>query len=100
MKDNLIRPAFTPTRLDEDKANDKSITFTVRANEEEIAKIEWVMNFLQEEQRSKAFKQCFEVGYNVLQEEKIGAIRDALFKNVVNNGRKGISIVEGKIKRL
>ena len=98
--DNLIKPAFTPQRLAEDKEKDKSITFTVRANEEELEKIEWVMNFLQEEQKSKAFKQCFEIGFNVLHEQKILALREALFKNVINNGRKGISIVEGKIKRL
>ena len=96
----LIKPAFTSKRLDEDKQKDKSITFTVRANEEEIEKLEWVMNFFQEEQRSKAFKQCFDIGFNVLHEPKIMAFRDALLKNVVNNGRKGISIVEGKVKRL
>ena len=96
----LIKPAFTRERLDEDREKDESITFTVRANKEEQEKIEWVMNFLQEEQRSKAFKQCFEVGFNVLQEEKIKVFRDALFKNVVNNGRKGIGVVDGKVKRL
>ena len=98
--DNLIRPPFTPTRLDEDKAQDKSITFTLRLNEDEQAKLEFVMNFLQEEQKGKALKQCFDIGYNVLQEEKIKALRDGLFKNIINNGRKGINIVEGKIKRL
>lgn len=91
---------FYSTRTEEQRAKDKRVTFTVSLNEEEQEKLEEVMNILQEEQKGKAFKQCFNIGLNVLREPKIKQIRDAVFKNVVNNGRKGIVVVEGKIKRL
>ncbi len=100
MNNNMIKPAFTPSRSDDERIKDKSFTFTIRINKEEQERIEWVMNFLQEDQKSKAFKQCFEIGFNVLHEDKIGAIRDVILGNVVNNGRKGISVIDGKIGRL
>jgi len=92
--------AFYPTRTEQERSEDKRITFTISLNDFEQARLEWVMNFLQEEQKGKALKQCFDIGYNVLHEDKMTSLRDALFKNVVNNGRKGIMVVEGKIKRM
>jgi hypothetical protein len=96
----LANTAFTPTREQEDRDNDKSVIFTIRLNEEEQAKIEWSMNFLQQDQRSKAIKQLVDIAYNVLQDQKIDSFREVLFKNIINNNRRGIHIVEGKIKRL
>lgn len=91
---------FYSTKTEEQRENDNRVTFTISMNSEEQEKLEEVMNILQEEQKGKALKQCFNIGYDVLHEPKIQAIRDSLFKNIVNNGRKGILIVEGKIKRM
>lgn len=91
---------FYTTRLEEERAKDKRVTFTISLNEDEQAKLEEVMNILQEEQKGKALKQCFQIGYDVLHEPKMVSLREAVFKNTVNNGRKGIVVIDGKIRRL
>ena len=93
-------PAFYSTRTEQERSDDKRVTFTISLNEFEQEQLEDAMNILQETQKGKALKQCFLIGFNVLHEPKMMALRDAVFKNTVNNGRKGIHIVEGKIRRL
>jgi len=64
---DLLKPPFTPTRLEEERAKDKSWTMTLRYNEPERAMIDRLRVLLNIESDTKALKKGAEIGLNVLQ---------------------------------
>jgi hypothetical protein len=85
----IIREPFTRTTLDED-ANKESRIFTVRLNKEQIDQLEWSKKVLSQPKDSTAFKQVFEFGLFVLQQDLTGKVLATVFKNKQNNWRTGV----------
>lgn len=84
-------PAFTPMKLEEERAKEKGRVLTIRLNEEEEAQLIEVMNFLQQPKDSTAYKQMFKLGYiNVLQDQKVKALIGSILENRRKNWRTGI----------
>ena len=96
----LEQKPFTRMRLDEERADDKSRTFTVRLNLEELARLEEAGDFLQQEKLSTVLKQLAHIGYVVLQDQKTRAIIDTLFINERRNKRLGVGQVEPKFTQM
>jgi len=84
----LIRPAFTSTTLEEDKDTSSKI-FTVRLNSEQIQQLDWCKRVLSQPKDSTAFKQVFEFGLFVLQQDLTGKVLSTVLKNKQNNYRTG-----------
>ena len=84
----LIREPFTSTRLDSEKDQNSKI-FTVRLNQEQIQQLEWCKKVLSQPKDSTAFKQVFEFGLFVLQQDLTGKVLTTVFKNKQNNYRTG-----------
>jgi hypothetical protein len=87
-KMKLIRPPFTSTKLTEEKDTNSKI-FTVRLNAEQIQQLEWCKKTLSQPKDSTAFKQVFEFGLFVLQQDLTGKVLSTVFKNKQNNYRTG-----------
>jgi hypothetical protein len=85
----IIREPFTRTTLDED-TNKESRIFTVRLNKEQIEQLEWSKKVLSQPKDSTAFKQVFEFGLFVLQQDLTGKVLATVFKNKQNNWRTGV----------
>jgi hypothetical protein len=85
----IIREPFTRTTLDED-TNKESRIFTVRLNKEQIDQLEWSKKVLSQPKDSTAFKQVFEFGLFVLQQDLTGKVLATVFKNKQNNWRTGV----------
>lgn len=90
----LQREPFTRTRLDEERAEDKSRVFSLRLNVEELRALEEAGRFLGQDQLGTVLKQLVTVGLVVLHNPQTRAVLDILFKNERNNQRRGISIVD------
>lgn len=58
---------FEPKRLEEERAEDKSWTITIRINDQEKAMIDKIRFVLNIESDTKALKKAAEIGLNVLQ---------------------------------
>lgn len=71
-----------------DTASDSKV-FTVRLNEEQINQLEWCKRVLSQPKDSTAFKQVFEFGLFVLQQDLTGKVLSTVFKNKQNNYRTG-----------
>lgn len=88
----LKRPIFTTTTLDEDKLSSASSDkiFTVRLNKEQIEQLEYCKRVLSQPKDSTAFKQVFEFGLFVLQQDLTGKVLSTVFKNKQLNYRTGV----------
>lgn len=84
----LIREPFTSTKLEEERDKNSKI-FTVRLNSEQIQQLEWCKRVLSQPKDSTAFKQVFEFGLFVLQQDLTGRVLSTVFKNKQNNYRVG-----------
>ncbi len=84
----IIREPFTSNRLDSEKDQNSKI-FTVRLNQEQIQQLEWCKKVLSQPKDSTAFKQVFEFGLFVLQQDLTGKVLTTVFKNKQNNYRTG-----------
>ena len=98
-KDNLERPAFVPTRLDEDRENDKGKTIGVWFNDAELINFKEYGIFLHQEKPATIIKQMMALGAKLTDDKKIRAVRDLVFNNVRKNKRLGISEVEPRISK-
>jgi hypothetical protein len=58
---------FESKRLEEDKADDKSLVMSIRINEQERLMIEQARKLLNVESDTKALKMIAEIGLNVIQ---------------------------------
>lgn len=87
----LIKPAFEPQRLEEERAKDKRTVMSVSLNQEEQAMLEECKQLLEESKDSSALKQMFIIGYQfVIHDPATRAVLAQLFKNKARNEREGI----------
>ena len=96
----LEREPFTPTRLEEERAKDKSKVVPVRLNSEELAALEEAGLIIEQEQISSVIKTLMNLGLIVIHKPETNAIIDTVFKNKRNNKRRGVSVVEPKFTRM
>lgn len=97
----LDRPAFTRTRLDEERAEDKSRVFTVRLNRDELRALEDMGRLMRQEKLGTVIKILSETGRRyVLQQAPLAYFVDACFNNQRKNERTGITIPDPKFERL
>ena len=89
-------PAFTPTRLEEERKEDKGKVITIRLNEKELGNLAKIQNILQQEKESTTVKQVFSYGMFVLQERSTAHILRVLYDNLRKNKRLGIEFVDVK----
>lgn len=87
----LEMPAFTPTRLQEERDADSSRVFTIRMSKEELKEFEEAARTLQQEKISTTVKQLARLGMLVLHDQKTRYVLDTVFKNKRNNERIGIA---------
>lgn len=89
----LEQEAFTPTRLEEERSQDKSKVITVRLNLEELKMLEEDARLLRQEKIGTAIKQGWLIGRNVLHRPEMEAIINTVFNNERKNERVGIGVV-------
>lgn len=95
MMDFSDRPAFTPTKLEEER-EDKGKIFTIRLNAEELKNLKAAQNILQQEKDSTTLKQLAMFGLYVLHDRSTAYILQVLNDNIRKNKRIGIEKVEVK----
>jgi len=91
---NLVRPAFTPLRDEEERALDISKVIPVRLNTEERQRLNESKRVLQQSKDSTALKMLADIGYIVLHDQLTGKIITAIFDNKRRNERSGVGEVE------
>lgn len=96
---SLETPPFVPTRLEEEREQDKGRTIGVWFNEEELRLLEECGVFLHQEKSATIIKQMIRLGANLIDRPEIASIRDLVFNNVRKNKRQGIEEVEPKIRK-
>lgn len=93
--DQLIRPAFEPKLLEEEKLDlEFRDIINVRMNKEDRAKLELAKKTMRQPKDSSALKQLAWIGYNVIHEEKTKEILDIIFENSRRNKRTGLTEFE------
>jgi len=92
----LVRPPFTPNRLEEERENDKGKVFTIRLNDQEVENLKDAQELLQQEKISTALKQLAMLGLYVLHDRSSAYILRILGDNVRKNKRIGIETVDIK----
>lgn len=95
----LETPPFVPTRLEEEKAQDKGRTIGVWFNEEELRQLEECGAFLHQEKPATIIKQMITLGANLIDRPEMAIIRDLVFNNVRKNKRQGIEEVSPRIRK-
>lgn len=96
---NLIRPAFTPTRDEEERSKDTGKVFTIRLNAEELENLRQAQNILQQEKDSTTLKQLAMFGLYVLHDRSTAYILSVLGDNIRKNKRIGLEVVEVKTSK-
>lgn len=96
----LQREPFTPTRLEEERAKDKSKVVPVRLNVEELRALEEAGLIIEEEKLSSVIKTLMNLGLIVIHSPETTAIINTVFKNKRNNQRRGVSVVEPKFTQM
>ena len=91
---------FHGTRLDEERADDKSTVIGLRLNREEIARVKDAGRLMQQDMPSKIVKQLMELGLVCLQREETRAALRLATENVKRNLRRGVSEAEPRFPRL
>jgi len=85
---------FTPYKLEEERAKDKTLTFTVWLSEEEKLQLVRAKKIIEQPKNSTALKMLAKIGIITLDDPKIKEIIGVLFKNKLNNKRNGIAEIE------
>lgn len=83
-------PDFIPTKLQEERDKDKTLSFTIWLNEEEAEDFKKWMNFLEQPKPSSAMKTLAKIGILTLDDKKTRAIIETLFINKRRNKRTGL----------
>lgn len=96
----IERAAFTPTRLEEEKAQDKSTVISLRLNREEINRVTDAGRLLQQEMPSTIVKQLMELGLICLQRDETRAALRMSTENTRRNIQRGVVYAEPKIGRM
>lgn len=97
MSENLIRPAFTTTRTEEERLNDKRELITVSLNNNEKEQIRALMVVLQQERESTLIKQLCMLGVAFVgNQNPQGLLAGYVKENMRRNKRWGLVEVENK----
>lgn len=96
----LIREPFTRTRLDEERAKDKSKVVPIRLNVEELRALTDAGLILEQEKISSVIKTLMNLGLIAIHKQETAYLIDSVFKNKRNNKRTGITLVEPKFERM
>ena len=91
--DNLIRPPFSGTKLEEEKNPDELI-FTVRLNTKEKAWLQEGKKIIQQQKDSSALKQLAEIGFKCVTTPENKLLLELIFNNKRKNQRTGLSEFE------
>lgn len=91
---SLVRKPFTRTRLDEERAQDKSVVVAIRFNREELAALEEAGRLLQQEKPSTIIKQLVDLGMVGLQREETSVALRLASENMRRNWRLGIAMAD------
>lgn len=93
----VYRP-FTSSRLEEERALEKSTVISLRLNREEIRKVEDAGRLLNQEMQSSIVKQLMELGLISLQHEETRAALRMAADNTRKNIQRGIAEAQPKIR--
>lgn len=95
----LEREAFTRTRLDEERSQDRGKTSGVWFNNQELIALEELAVFFHQEKESTIIKQCIEVTKAIIEGgNPTRVVRDIVFNNVRKNKRLGIEEVAPRFR--
>ena len=84
---------FTPMRLEEERAQDKSEVLTIRLNLKEREQLNEAKRFIQQDKDSTAIKQLMFIGLQkVLHDQETHYILDVVLNNRRKNERTGVPI--------
>ncbi len=86
----LEKPAFTSTRLEEERAKDKFEVISLKLNKEERKLLNTVKQMIQQSKDGTALKQCMKIASKVLLTSWTGAYTEVLLNNKRKNQRIGI----------
>lgn len=96
----IEREPFTRTRLDEERAQDKSKVIPIRLNVEELKALEEAGIIFEQEKISSVIKTLMNLGLIAIHKPETAYLLEAVFKNKRNNKRGGITIVEPKFSQM
>lgn len=96
----LEMPAFTPTKLQEERDAEESKVFTIRMNKDELKEFEAAARTLQQEKVSTTIKQLARLGMLVLHDPKTLYAIDTVLENKRRNERIGIATPNPDFVRL
>lgn len=96
----ITRQPFQTSRLEEERAQDKSAVISLRLNREEIRAVEDAGRLLNQEMQSSIVKQLMELGLISLQREETRAALRLATENTRKNLQRGIFEAQPKIGRL
>lgn len=96
----LIRPAFTRTRTDEERAEDESKVIPLRLNKEELAMLEADGKFLEQEKLSTVIKQLMKIGHDAIHDPKTYKLIETVFINKRRNKRLGLEAPEPEFTQM
>jgi hypothetical protein len=94
--DNLIKPAFTSKKLEEERDKNEFI-LNVRLNPEERKMLADGMIIIKQQKESTALKTLAKIGLVVLQDKKTELIVATVLGNLRRNERTGIIEVEPNV---
>lgn len=95
----IERPAFVPSRLEEERAKDKGKTEGIWFNNEERERLELIAVFFHQQKISTTIKHCIDVTAAIIEGKHSAAvIRELVFNNVRKNRRIGLEEIEPKFR--
>lgn len=94
----IVREAFTSTRLEEERAQDRSTVISLRLNREEIQAVEDAGRLLQQEMQSSIVKQLMQLGLLCLQSPETRAALRMATENTRRNIARGVVEATPKIR--
>ena len=96
----LVREPFTKTRLDEEKADDKSKVVPIRLNIEELQALEEAGVIFEQDKISSVIKTLMNLGLIAIHKPETAYLLEAVFKNKRNNKRGGVTLTEPKFTQM
>lgn len=95
----LQHEPFTPTRLEEERSQDRGKTEGIWFNNEERERLETIARFFHQPKISTTIKHCIDVTAAIIEGgSEMAVIRDAVFNNVRKNKRLGIEEIDPKFR--
>lgn len=95
---SVKRKPFVTTRLEEERAQDRTAVISLRLNRDEILKVEDAGRLLQQEMQSSIVKQLMELGLLCLQREETRAALRLATENTRRNIQRGVIEAQPKIQ--